>query len=153
MSTSSTTTGTVQFHRVLTAPAERVYRAFLDAAALAKWLPPNGFTCTVHELDATVGGKYRMSFTNFTTGHSHSFGGTYLELVPNERIRHDDSFEDPNLPGTMITTILLKPVSCGTEVRITQEGIPSVIPTEQCCLGWQESLILLGQLVEAEITE
>ncbi len=144
---------TVRLHRVLTAPPERIYRAFLDAAALAKWLPPNGFTCTVHELDATVGGKYRMSFTNFSTGNGHSFGGTYLELVPNERIRNDDRFEDPNLPGTMITTVTLKQVSVGTDVQIVQEGIPDAIPVEACYLGWQESLVLLGKLVEPEIPD
>jgi uncharacterized protein YndB with AHSA1/START domain len=144
---------TVRLHRVLRAPPERIYRAFLDAAALAKWLPPNGFTCTVHQLDARVGGTYRMSFTNFTTGNGHSFGGTYLELVPNERIRHDDRFEDANLPGTMVTTIELKPVSVGTDVRVAQEGIPEAIPVEACYLGWQESLVLLGKLVEAEIPD
>jgi uncharacterized protein YndB with AHSA1/START domain len=142
---------TVRFHRVLRAPAERIYRAFLDPAALAKWLPPNGFTGTVHELDARVGGRYRMTFTHFGSGQGHSFGGKYLELVPNERIRHDDNFEDPNLPGTMITTITFRPVSVGTEVNIVQEGIPEAIPVEQCYLGWQESLVLLGRLVEAEI--
>lgn len=146
-------TGTVRLHRVLTAPAERIYRAFLDAHALVKWLPPHGFTCRVHSLDAKVGGTYKMSFTNFTTGHSHSFGGEYLELVPNERIRHTDKFDDPNLPGTMQTTIVLKTVSCGTEINIVQEGIPEVIPEESCYLGWQESLLLLGQLVQAEIRE
>lgn len=145
------TNHTVRLHRVLAAPAERIYRAFLDPAALAKWLPPNGFTGTVHQLDARVGGTYRMTFTNFTTGDSHSFGGTYLELVPDKRIRHDDRFEDPNLPGTMITTIDLTPVSVGTDVQIVQEGIPDAIPVEQCYLGWQESLVLLGKLVEAEI--
>ena len=144
---------TVRLHRVLRAPAERIYRAFLDAAAYAKWLPPNGFTCTVHELDARVGGRYRASFTNFSTGGSHSFGGTYLELVPNQRIRHDDRFDDPNLPGTMVTTIELKPVAVGTEVQIVQEGIPEAIPAEACYLGWQESLVLLGKLVEAEIPD
>lgn len=145
--------GTVRLHRVLTAPAERIYRAFLDADAYAKWLPPNGFTCKVHQLDARVGGTYRATFTNFSTGNGHSFGGKYLELVPNERIRHDDQFEDPNLPGTMITTIELTPVSVGTEVHIVQEGIPDVIPVEACYLGWQESLVLLGKLVEAEIPD
>ena len=144
---------TVRLHRVLTAPAERIYRAFLDADAYAKWLPPNGFTCKVHQLDARVGGTYRATFTNFSTGNGHSFGGKYLELVPNERIRHDDQFEDPNLPGTMITTIELTPVSVGTEVHIVQEGIPDVIPVEACYLGWQESLVLLGKLVEAEIPD
>jgi len=142
---------TVRLHRVLRAPAERVYRAFLDADALAKWLPPNGFTCKVHQLDALVGGTYRMTFTNFTTGDGHSFGGKYLELVPNERIRHDDNFDDPGLPGTMITTITFTPVSVGTELLVVQEGIPDAIPAEQCYLGWQESLVLLGKLVEAEI--
>jgi uncharacterized protein YndB with AHSA1/START domain len=144
---------TVRLHRVLRAPAERIYRAFLDAAAYAKWLPPNGFTCTVHQLDARVGGTYRATFTNFSTGNGHSFGGRYLELVPNERIRHDDQFEDPNLPGTMITTITFKPVLVGTEVHIEQEGIPDAIPVEACYLGWQESLVLLGKLVEAEIPD
>ena len=142
---------TVRLHRVLRAPAERIYRAFLDPAALAKWLPPNGFTGTVHELDARVGGRYRMSFTHFGSGQGHSFGGTYLELVPNERIRHDDRFDDPHLPGTMVTTIELAPVSCGTDVRIVQEGIPEAIPVEQCYLGWQESLTLLERLVEPAI--
>ena len=144
---------TVRLHRVLRAPAERIYRAFLDADAYAKWLPPNGFTCKVHELDARVGGTYRATFTNFSTGNGHSFGGKYLELVPNERIRHDDQFEDPNLPGKMITTIELKPVSVGTDVHIVQEGIPDAIPVEACYLGWQESLVLLGKLVEAEIPD
>ena len=144
---------TVRFHRVLRAPLERVYRAFLDPDAMAKWLPPNGFTGKVHHLEAKVGGTYRMSFTNFTSGHSHSFGGTYLELVPNDRIRHTDKFDDPNLPGEMQTTVSLKKVSVGTEVNIVQEGIPDVIPPEACCLGWQESLALLAKLVEAEIPE
>jgi uncharacterized protein YndB with AHSA1/START domain len=143
----------VRLHRVLHAPPERIYRAFLDADALAKWLPPNGFTCKVHHLDAKVGGSYRMSFTNFTTGNGHSFGGTWLELVPDERIRHSDVFEDPNLPGEMITTITLKAVSCGTEINIVQENLPEVIPVEQCYLGWQESLVLLGKLVEPEIPD
>ncbi|MBA2078639.1 SRPBCC family protein [Rhodanobacter sp. PCA2] len=143
--------GTVRLLRVFTAPPERVYRAFLDPAALAKWLPPDGFTCTVHELDARVGGRYRMSFANFGSGNGHSFGGTYLELVPNARIVHDDRFDDPNLPGTMVTTIVLREVSCGTEVQIEQAGIPDVIPTEQCHLGWQESLTLLERLVEPTI--
>ncbi|CAN5192440.1 SRPBCC family protein [soil metagenome] len=143
----------VQFHRVLRATPERVYRAFLDADALAKWLPPNGFTGKVHHLDARVGGTYRMSFTNFTTQSSHSFGGSYLELVPNERIVHTDKFDDPNLPGEMKVTINLKKVSCGTELNIVQECIPDVIPPEACCLGWQESLTLLAKLVEAEIPE
>jgi uncharacterized protein YndB with AHSA1/START domain len=142
---------TVRLHRVLRAPAERVYRAFLDADAKAKWLPPHGFTGKVHELDATVGGRYRMSFTNFTTGQSHSFGGTYQELVPNERIRYSDRFEDPNLPGEIMVTITFKAVSCGTELHVVQEGLPDVIPVEQCYLGWQQSLELLGKLVEAEV--
>ncbi len=145
------TTNTVRLHRVLRAPPERIYRAFLDADAMAKWLPPHGFTGKVHQLDARVGGTFRMSFTNLGTGHSHSFGGEYLELVPNERIRHTDSFDDPNLPGTMQVTVTLKKVSCGTELDIVQEGIPGVIPVEACHLGWQESLALLAQLVEAEI--
>ena len=144
---------TVKFHRVLRAAPEKVYRAFLDADAMAKWLPPNGFTCKVHHLDAKVGGTYKMSFTNFTTGHGHSFGGEYLELVPHERIRHTDRFDDPNLPGEMQTTITLKKVFCGTELHIVQEGLPEVIPTEACYLGWQESLTLLAQLVEPEIPD
>lgn len=148
-----TTDSTVRLHRVLRAPPERVYRAYLDADALAKWLPPNGFTCKVHQLDARVGGTYRMSFTNFTTGNGHSFGGTYLELVPNERIVHDDRFDDPGLPGKMVTTIAFRAVSCGTEMNVVQEGIPEVIPVEQCYLGWQESLLLLGKLVEPEIAD
>jgi uncharacterized protein YndB with AHSA1/START domain len=144
-------TSTVRFHRVLRAAPEKIYRAFLDPDAMAKWLPPNGFTGKVHHMDAKVGGTYRMSFTNFTSGHSHSFGGTYLELVPHERIRHTDTFDDPNLPGEMQTTISLRQVSVGTEVNIVQEGIPEAIPPEACYLGWQESLTLLAQLVEAEI--
>ena len=144
-------TGTVRLHRVLRAPAERVYRAFLDAEAMVKWLPPHGFTGKVHYLDARVGGTYKMSFTNFSSGGSHSFGGEYLELVPGERIRHTDQFDDPNLSGTITVTVMLKKVSCGTELNIVQEGIPEVIPTEACYLGWQESLALLAQLVEAEI--
>jgi len=144
-------TNTVRFHRVLRAPAERIYRAFLNADALAKWLPPNGFTGKVHHLDAKVGGTYKMSFTNFTTGNSHSFGGEYRELLPNERIRHTDRFDDPNLPGTMQVTVSFRKVSCGTELNIVQEGIPEVIPPEACYLGWQESLALLAELVEAEI--
>jgi uncharacterized protein YndB with AHSA1/START domain len=143
--------GTVRLHRVLRAPPERVYRAFLDADAMAKFLPPHGFTGKVHHLEAKVGGRYKMSFTNFSSGNSHSFGGEYLELVPNERIRHTDEFDDPNLPGTMQTTIALKQVFCGTEVDIVQEGIPEVIPPQACYLGWQETLVLLAQLVEAEI--
>lgn len=146
-------TNTVRLHRVLRATPERVYRAFLDAAAMVKWLPPHGFTGTVHELDAKVGGRYHMSFTNFTTGSSHSFGGVYLELVPNELIKNTDRFDDTNLPGEMITTVALKAVSVGTEVNIVQEGIPEMIPAEACYLGWQESLTLLAQLVEAEIKE
>lgn len=146
-------TGTVRIHRVFTAPPERVYRAFLDAAALAKWLPPNGFTGTVHQLDAVVGGKYRMSFTNFTNGASHSFGGEYLELVPGERIRYTGVFDDPNLPGVMETTVSLRAVFCGTELNVVQEGIPAVIPVEACYLGWQESVTLLKTLVEAEIRQ
>ena len=142
---------TIRLHRVLRATPEKVYRAFLDADAMAKWLPPHGFTGKVHHIDAKVGGTYRMSFTNFTTGQSHSFGGRYLELVPNERIRHTDKFDDPNLPGEMQTTVSLRKVSCGTEVNIVQEGIPEAIPPEACYLGWQESLTLLAQLVEAEI--
>jgi uncharacterized protein YndB with AHSA1/START domain len=144
---------TVRFHRVLRAPPERVYRAFLDADAKAKWLPPNGFTGKVHHSDARVGGTYKMSFTNFTTGKAHSFGGTYTELVPHERIRYTDTFDDPNLPGEMRVAIHLKKVSVGTELTIVQEGIPDVIPGEACYLGWQESLTLLAKLVEAEIPE
>ena len=143
-------TGTVRLHRVLRAPPERVYRAFLDADALAKWMAPDGFTGKVHHLDPRVGGTYRMSFTHFASGNSHSFGGEYLELVPNERICHTDRFDDPNLPGTLLVTVSLKRVSCGTELDIVQEGIPEVIPLEACHLGWQESLVLLGNLVEAE---
>lgn len=146
-------TNTVKLHRVLRAAPERVYRAFLDPDAMVKWLPPNGFTGKVDHVDARVGGTYKMSFTNFTTGHSHSFGGEYLELVPNERIRHTDKFDDPSLPGEMQTTISLTQVSVGTEVNVVQEGIPDVIPPEACYLGWQESLTLLGQLVEAEIPD
>lgn len=144
-------TNTVRLHRVLRAPPERVYRAFLDADAMVKWFPPNGFTGKVHHLDARVGGRYKMSFTNFSTGQSQSFGGEYLELVPNERIRNTDKFYDPNLPGEMLTTVSIRPVSCGTELNIVQEGIPEAIPQESCYLGWQESLTLLAQLVEAEI--
>jgi uncharacterized protein YndB with AHSA1/START domain len=145
--------GTVKFHRVLTAPPSRIYRAFLDPDAMAKWLPPHGFTGKVHEMDARVGGRYRMSFTNFSTGNSHSFGGEYLELAENEKLVYSDRFDDPNLPGEMRTTIVLKPVSCGTELSIEQSGIPDMIPTEMCYLGWQESLQLLGQLVQAEIPD
>ena len=142
---------TVRLHRVLRAPPERVYRAFLDADARVKWLPPNGFTGKVHESNATVGGRYRMSFTNFSNGQSHSWGGTYLELVPNERLRYSDRFDDPSLPGEMTVTVTLKAVSVGTELNVVQEGIPDAIPAEQCYLGWQESLVLLGKLVEAEV--
>ena len=147
------TTNTVKLHRVLRAKPERVYKAFLDAEAMAKWLPPYGFTCRVHELNAKVGGKYRMSFTNFGSGKGHSFGGEYLELVPNERLRYSDRFDDPNLPGEMITTISLKAVSCGTELNITQEGLPAVIPVEMCYLGWQESLMQLATVVEPNIPD
>ncbi len=147
------TNRSVHLHRVLRAKAERVYRAFLDPEAVVKWLPPNGFTCRVHELDATVGGRYRMSFRNFGTGHSHSFGGKYLELVPSERIRYTDEFDDPNLPGAIQTTVSLKAVFCGTELNVTQEGIPESIPLEACYLGWQESLALLAKLVEPEIPD
>ena len=146
-------TGTVRLHRVLAAPPERVYRAFLDADAQAKWLPPNGFTCKVHAFDPRVGGKYRMTFTNFTTGNGHSFGGVFKELVPNERVSYSDAFEDSNLPGEMTTTVTLKAVSVGTELQIVQEGIPDAIPEEACYLGWQESLVLLGKLVEPEIPD
>ncbi|MBL8268754.1 SRPBCC family protein [Steroidobacter sp.] len=142
---------TVRFHRVLRSTPERVYRAFTNAEAFAKWLPPHGFTCQVHELDAKVGGKYRMSFTNFSNGQPHSFGGTYLELVPGQRVRYNARFDDPNLPGEMQTTIDIKPVSVGVEINIVQEGIPDVIPAEGCYLGWQESLELLTKLVEPEI--
>ena len=144
-------TGTVRLHRVLRAKPERIYRAFLDGPSMAKWLPPYGFTCQVHELEAKVGGPYRMSFTNFATGKAHSFGGVYRELVPSERIRYTDSFDDPNLPGEMQTTISLKPVSCGTELTLVQEGLPQAIPVEMCYLGWQESLAQLAHLVEPEI--
>jgi len=144
---------TIRLHRVLRATPERIYRAFLDADAMAKWLPPFGFTGKVHHLDARVGGTYKMSFTNFTSGKSHSFGGEYLELMPNERIRHTDRFDDPNLPGDMQVAITLKKVSVGTDVSILQEGVPDVIPAEACYLGWQESLTLLAQLVEAEIPD
>jgi uncharacterized protein YndB with AHSA1/START domain len=151
MTTNSTST--IRLHRVLRATPEKIYRAFLDADALAKWLPPNGFTAKVHQMDAKVGGSYKMSFTNFGTGTSHSFGGRYLELEPSERIRYTDKFDAAALPGEMETTITLRPVSCGTELSITQEGIPAAIPSEACYLGWQESLILLAQLVEAEIPD
>lgn len=144
---------TIRLHRVLRAAPERVYRAFLDPAAMAKWLPPHGFTGTVHQMDARVGGGYKMSFTNFSTGTSHSFGGEYLELVPHERLRYRDRFDDPNLPGDMQVTVSLRAVSCGTELTVVQEGIPDVIPPEACYLGWQESLLLLAQLVDPEIPD
>lgn len=144
-------TGTVNLHRILRAPPERVYRAFLEADALAKWLPPYGFTCQVHQIDARVGGTFKMSFRNFGTGNGHSFGGEYLELVPSEKIRYTDRFDDPNLPGQMTTTVSLRQVSCGTEVTVVQEGVPEVIPVEMCYLGWQESLVQLAKLVEPEI--
>ena len=146
-------THTIKLHRVLKTTPEKIYRAFLDADALAKWLPPYGFTCRVHRLEAKVGGVYKMSFANFSTGNGHSFGGKYLELIPNERIRHTDVFDDPNLPGEMTTTITLKPVSCGTELNIVQEGVPEMIPPEACHLGWQESLAQLAQLVEPDIPD
>jgi len=142
---------TVKLHRVLRAPAERVYKAFIDPDAMAKWLPPNGFTGRVHEMNPVVGGKYKMSFTNFSNGQSHSFGGEYIELVPNKRLRYTDRFDDPNMPGEMITIVDLREVMVGTELNIIQEGIPEAIPAEACYLGWQESLTLLGKLVEAEI--
>ncbi len=151
MTTSNT--NTIRLHRVLRAKPERVYRAFLDAAAMCKWLPPNGFTGQVHHLDAKVGGTYKMSFTNFTSGKSHSFGGEYLELKPNEVIRYTDKFDDPNMPGQMLTTVTLKQVSVGTELNVVQEGVPAIIPAEACYLGWQESLTLLTKLVEAEIPD
>jgi len=144
-------TNTIRLHRVFRAPPERIYRAFLDADATAKWLPPNGFTAKVHHMDARVGGTFRMSFTNFTTGASHAFGGEYLELTPHERIRYTDKFDDPNLPGEMQVTVTLKKVSVGTELNVEQAGVPDVIPVEACYLGWQESLTLLARLVEAEI--
>ena len=145
--------GTVKLHRVLRTTPERLYRAFIDPDALAKWLPPNGFTAKVHHMDARVGGSFRMSFTNFSTGNGHAFGGTYLELQSGERLRYTDTFDDPNLPGEMVTTVTLAKVSCGTELTVVQEGIPAAIPTEACYLGWQESLVLLGKLVEAEIPD
>jgi uncharacterized protein YndB with AHSA1/START domain len=150
---SPSTTNTIRLHRVLRAAPDKVYRAFLDADAMTKWLPPNGFTGKVHQMDGKVGGTYKMSFTNFTTGKSHYFGGKYLELTPNERIRYTDKFDDPNLPGEMQTTITLRRVSCGTELSIVQEGVPGAIPAEACYLGWQESLILLSKLVEADIPD
>jgi uncharacterized protein YndB with AHSA1/START domain len=146
-------TNTIKLHRVLRAKPERVYRAFLDPDAMVKWLPPNGFTARVHQMDAKVGGIYKMSFTNFSTGKGMSFGGKYLELKPHERIRYTDKFDDANLPGEMVTTIVLREVFCGTDVNITQEGVPGMIPAEACYMGWQESLILLGKLVEAEIPD
>lgn len=145
--------GTVNLHRVLKAPPERVYRAFTTPEALAKWIPPYGFTATVHHMEARVGGTFKMSFTNFTTQQSHSFGGEYLELVPHERLRYTDAFDDPNLPGTLTVTVTLRAVACGTELSITQEGIPDVIPVEMCYLGWQESLAQLATLVEPEILQ
>lgn len=144
-------TGTIRLHRVLRAKPERIYRAFLDADAMAKWLPPYGFTCKVHHMDAKVGGTFRMSFTNFTSGNGHSFGGEYLELVPSQRICYSDKFDDPNLPGEMKTTVTLTQVSCGTGIDIVQEGVPEAIPLEMCYLGWQESLAQLANLVEPEI--
>jgi len=147
------TANTIRLHRVLRAAPEKIYKAFLDPDAMAKWLPPNGFTAKVHQMDAKVGGNYKMSFTNFTTGKSHSFGGTYVELKPHERIRYIDKFDDPSLPGEMQTTIILTKVSCGTDLSIVQEGVPGVIPAEACYLGWQESLAQLAKLVEPEIPD
>ncbi|MCC6321169.1 MAG: SRPBCC family protein [Phycisphaerales bacterium] len=143
--------GTVTLHRILRAPADRIFRAFIEPAAMVKWLPPHGFTAQVHDMNPTVGGGYKMSFTNFRTGQSHAFGGKYVELVPNQRLRYTDRFDDPNLPGEMSVTINLRPVACGTELSIVQEGIPAAIPTEFCYLGWQESLAMLASLVEPEI--
>lgn len=151
--TTPNPTNTIRLHRVLRSTPERVYRAFIDPDAKVKWLPPHGFTAKVHHLDARVGGTYKMSFTNFTTGKSHTFGGTYVELTPHERIRYTDRFDDPNLPGEMQVTIEIKKVFCGTELNITQEGVPAVIPAEACYMGWQESLQLLAQLVEPEIPD
>lgn len=151
--TASTSTNTVRLHRVFAAKPEKVYRAFLDAAAMAKWLPPYGFTCTVHHLEPSVGGTFKMSFANFTTGNEHSFGGEYLELVPNELLRYTDRFDDPNLPGTLHVTIALKAVSVGTEVNIEQSGVPAVIPVEACYIGWQQSLAQLARLVEPDNPE
>lgn len=147
------TTSTIRLHRVFRTTPDILYRAFLDAPAIAKWLPPNGFTCTVHHMDPKKGGTFSMSFTNFASGHRHSFGGEYLELIPNELIRYTDKFDDPNLPGEMQVTIVLKEVSCGTAIHIVQEGVPAVIPEEMCYLGWQESLVLLAKLVETIVTE
>jgi uncharacterized protein YndB with AHSA1/START domain len=149
----TTKTNTIRLHRVLRATPEKIYKAFLDPDAMAKWLPPNGFTGKVHEIDAKVGGTYKMSFTNFTTGKSHAFGGTYIELTPHERIKYTDKFDDPNLPGEMQTSIKLTKASCGTELNVVQEGLPAVIPAEACYLGWQESLALLAKLVEPEIPD
>lgn len=149
----NTTTNTIRLHRVLKAPAERVFKAFLDGDAKCKWLPPHGFTAAMHEDDPRVGGSYRMSFTNFGTGKSHSFGGTYTEITPNERIRYTDTFDDPNLPGEMAVTITLRSVMCGTELHISQEGVPSIIPAEMCYLGWQDSLNQLAHLVEPEVQD
>ena len=153
MSETAKTTNTIRLHRVLRAPPERVYKAFLDAEAMVKWLPPNGFTGKVHHMDARTGGTFKMSFTNFTTGQSHSFGGEFLELTPHERLRYTDRFDDPNLPGEMRVTVTLKQVSCGTELNVVQEGVPAVIPPEACYLGWQDSLNLLARLVEAEVRD
>jgi len=144
-------THTVRLHRVLKSTPEKIYRAFIEPDGMCKWLPPYGFTAKVHHLDARVGGTFKMSFTNFSNGHSHAFGGAYLEMVPHERLRYTDKFDDPNLPGEMQVTVVLKKVSCGTEVNIVQEGVPAVIPVEACYLGWQESLVQLAQLVEPEI--
>ncbi len=144
---------TIKLHRVLRAPPQRVYKAFLDADALARWLPPYGFLCKVHQIDAKVGGSFRMSFTNFGSGNSHAFGGKYLELKPGERIRYTDKFDDPNLPGEMVTTVTLRKVSCGTDLEVVQEGVPEVIPAEMCYLGWQDSLAQLAKLVEPEIPD
>lgn len=144
---------TIKLHRVLATSPEKVYRAFIEADALAKWLPPNGFTCSVHHFEGKVGGTFRMSFRNFTTGNSHAFGGEYVELIPGERVRYTDTFEDPNLPGVMEVTVILKKVSVGTEIDITQAGVPDLIPAEACYLGWQESLRNLAKLVEPEISE
>lgn len=152
-SAGSSPANSVRLHRVLAAKPDKVYRAFISADAIARWLPPNGFICTVHQMDPKEGGTYRMSFTNFTTGRTHTFGGKYLELVPGERIRYTDRFEDPNLPGEMITTVTLKPVSVGAEINIVQEGLPAVIPVEACYLGWQQSLNHLAALVEPEIKD
>jgi uncharacterized protein YndB with AHSA1/START domain len=153
MSNTTPTTNTVRLHRVLRATPERVYKAFIDPDAMVKWLPPNGFTAKVHHMDARVGGTFKMSFTNFTTGKGHSFGGEYLELVPNERLRYTDKFDDPNMPGVMNVTVTLRKVFCGVELNVVQEGIPAMIPVEACYMGWQESLILLGKLVEVEIPD